>query len=132
MRKDMDGPPAQRAQKASSEPETVFKVGAEGGTLAIVRQRSQSGEWEYWCLRDETSMLDILPEDEIGNRDDLLKESARVPSLHDALLRLDKYPWFRLFPMQISAEFADLVLKEVERRGGKDAAVEWNERLEGH
>jgi 5-methylcytosine-specific restriction endonuclease McrA len=112
--------------------QTVFEVGAEGGTLAIVRQRNQSGAWEYWSLRDETTMLDLLPEDEIGYRDALLEKSARDGKFEDALLRLDEFPWFRLFPMKVSAEFADLVLREVEKRGGKEAAVEWTERLKRH
>ena len=77
-------------------------------------------------------MLDLLPEDEIGNRDDLLEKSAHMGKFEDALLRLDEYPWFRLFPMEVSAEFADIVLREVEKRGGKEAAVEWAERLKGH
>jgi hypothetical protein len=113
----------------SSTPETVLEVGAEGGTLAIVRQPNERGTWDYWCLRDETTVLDVLPEDEIENRDDLFEEFAHVEKFEDALLRLDKYPWFRLFPMKVSAEFADLLLREVERRGGKEAAVEWTERL---
>ncbi len=82
-------------------------------------------------LRDETTMVDLLPEDEIGNRDDLSEQSAHVGKFEDALLRLDKYPWFRFVPLKVSAEFADVVLREVERRGGKEAAAEWAERLRG-
>ena len=117
----------QRAQM-----ETVFEVGAEGGTLAIVRQRNQSGNWEYWCLGDEMTMSDLLPENEIGNREVLLEESAHVDKFEDALLRLDKYPWHRLVPLKVSAEFADLVLWRVEKRGGDEAAVEWTETLRRH
>jgi hypothetical protein len=34
--------------------------------------------------------------------------------------------------MKLSPEFADLVLLEVEKRGGKGAVVEWAEKLGGH
>jgi hypothetical protein len=112
--------------------QTVLEVGAEGGTLAIVRQRNQRGSWEYWCLRDETTMLDVLPEDEIGNRDDLFEKSAHMGTFEDALLRLGQYPWFRFIPLKVHPEFADLVLREVERKGGKEAAVEWTEKLRNH
>ena len=49
-----------------SKPETVLETGAEGGTLAAVRQRSQSGEWEscavnaFHCGRGTSRFL--LPE----------------------------------------------------------------------
>jgi hypothetical protein len=50
-------------------------------------------------------------------------------TFEDALLRLDQYPWYRLVPMKVSAELADLVLLEIEKRGGKTAADEWTDRL---
>jgi hypothetical protein len=113
----------------SSYRQTVLEVGAEGGTLAVVRQRNQRGSWEYWSLRDETTMLDVLPKDELGDGVILFEQSAHVDKFEDALLRLDRYPWFHLVPLKVSAEFADLVLRDVERRGGKEAAFEWGERL---
>jgi hypothetical protein len=62
----------------------------------------------------------------------LFEQSAHVDKFEDALLRLDRHPWFRLVPLKVSAEFADLVLREIEKRGGKEAAVEWTERLKKH
>lgn len=121
----------QRAQSHSNEPETVLEIGAEGGSLAIVRQRNERGTWEYWCLRDETIMLDLLSEDDIGNRDDLYDKSARMSCFEDALLRLDTYPWHSLYPMMVSDEFTDSVLQEVEKRSGKEAVVAWVEKLKG-
>jgi hypothetical protein len=122
----------ERARAASAEPETVLKIGAEGGTLAVVRRGNQDGAWDYWCLRDETIMLELLPEGELGSRDELYENSARLSSFEDALIRLDKYPWFSLYPMKVSAEFAEEVLEEVEKRGGKEAAAEWAKRLRDH
>jgi hypothetical protein len=101
-------------QMNSSNPQTVLAVGAEGGTLAIVRQRNELGNWEYWCLRDETTMLDVLPEGDIGNGNDLFEQSPHVNTFVDALLRLDKYPWFRFVPLKVNAEFADLMPKPEE------------------
>jgi hypothetical protein len=119
----------QRARMASSEPETVLEVGAEGGALSVVRQRDKLGNWEYWCLRDETTLLGVLQGDDVANRDDLVEHSAKVAAFEDALLRLDQYPWFRLFPLKTHPDFASAILREVETRGGKDAARTWTERL---
>ena len=109
--------------------ETVLEVGAEGGSLAILRQWNQNGAWDYWSSQDERTMLDLLPEDEIGNRDDLFQKSSRVGNFEDALLRLDKYRWFALYPLKVSEEFYNVVLREVEKRDGKEAVIEWTERL---
>jgi len=105
--------------------ETVFKVGAEGGSLSILRQRNESGAWEYRSLRDESTMLDILEKDELGDGVVLFEKSEPMATFEDALLRLDKYRWFRLYPLKVSAEFADLVVREVAKRGGKEAAIKW-------
>lgn len=113
----------------SSKPDTVLEVGVEGGTLAIVRQRNQHESWEYWSLRDERTMLDVLSKDELGDSVVLFEQSAHVDKFEDALIRLDRYPWFRFVPLKVSAEFADLVLREVEKRGGKEAALKWAGRL---
>jgi hypothetical protein len=122
----------QRAQMDSSKQETVLEIGAEGGTLSIVRQRNEGGAWEYWSLLDETTLLDVLSEDEIGNHDDLLDNSGRLGTFEDALIRFGQYPWFKLYPMRVSAEFGDLVLGEVEKRGGKEAAAQWTQRLQSN
>jgi len=122
----------QRAQMDSSKPETVLEVGGEGSSLAIVRQRNQRRSWKYWCLRDERTVLGVLPKDELGEDFVLFEQSDHVDKFEDALLRLDRFPWFSFVPLKVSAEFADLVLREVERRGGKEAAVEWTEMLKGH
>lgn len=45
---------------------------------------------------------------------------------------IDRYPWFRLVPLKVSAEFADLVLREVAKRGGEKAAVQWIQELQSH
>lgn len=121
----------QRARIDSIPPETVLEVGAEGGTLSIVRQRSGHGDWKFQCLLDETTFSELLPE-EFGNDEDLFKKSAHMDTFEDALLRLDKYPWSCLFPLKVHPEYADSILREVEKRGGKEAVAEWTERLRGH
>ena len=59
--------------KVWSQSKLVLEVGAEGGTLAFVRQQNQQGTWEYRWLRDETTIADLLPKSDSGNRDDLFE-----------------------------------------------------------
>jgi uncharacterized coiled-coil protein SlyX len=119
-----------RARIDSFPPETVLEVGADGGTLTIVRKRNEYGDWEFQCLRDETTFSELLPE-EFGDGEGLIEKSARMDTFEDALVRLDRYPWYCLFPLKVHPEYADSVLREIEKRGGKEAVAEWIERLKG-
>jgi hypothetical protein len=76
-----------RARIDSFPPETVLEVGADGGTLSIVRQRNVHGNWEFQCLRDETTFSELLPE-EFGNGEGLFEKSAHMDTFEDALLRV--------------------------------------------
>jgi hypothetical protein len=49
----------ERSQMASNNPETALEAGAGGGTLAIVRQQSQRGTWEYVGEVDDFEVLNI-------------------------------------------------------------------------
>jgi hypothetical protein len=109
--------------------QTVFEVGGEGGSLSIVRQRNQKGKWEFWAARDETAVSELLSKGDLGNEADLVHRAVRVKRFQNALHSLDKFPWFRLFPMKVHPEFAKNVLREVETRGGSEAAATWTERL---
>jgi hypothetical protein len=43
--------------------ETMLEVGAEVGSFVIIRERNTQGIWEYWDLRDETTISDLLSEE---------------------------------------------------------------------
>jgi hypothetical protein len=75
----------------------MLKVGAEGGSLAIIRERNTQGIWEYWALRDETTINDLLPEEKF-EEGKLLERSSHVHTFEHALPLLDQYPWFGCFP----------------------------------
>jgi hypothetical protein len=71
---------------------------------------------------------DLLP-DEKFDKGDLFKQSGSKHTFEGALPLLDQYQWFRLFPMKVHADFAHVVLAEVEKRGGKEAAANWQRNL---
>ena len=104
--------------------QTILEVGAEGGSLAVFRERNAQGMWEYRSQRDETTMSDVLP-DEKFDKGDLFERSGPTNTFEDALSQLDRYPWFRLFPLEVHPDFTESILREVEKRGGKEAAEDW-------
>lgn len=106
----------------------VLEVGGEGGSVSIHRQRNQKGVWEYWAICDETTISELLTKDDLGNDSDLLLRPTRVNKFQKALDSL-RFPWFRLIPLKVHPELAGLVLREVAKKGGIEAATIWTERL---
>jgi hypothetical protein len=72
---------------------------------------------------------DLLP-DEKFDKGDLFKQSGSIGIFEGALPLLNQYPWFRLSPMKVHADFANVVRAEVEKRGGKEAAANWQRNLQ--
>jgi hypothetical protein len=70
-----------------------------------------------------------LPEEKF-EESELLERSADVHSFEYALSLLNQYPWFLLFPSEVHPDFAESILREVEKRGGKEAAENWLRNLQ--
>lgn len=112
----------------TTAPETILKLGAEGGSLSILRTRLPEGRWQFSMFIDESTLSDLLDEDD---RQGLvfIEHSERVATIEAALVLLDRFQWYTMLPMVLIDEYAPLVLAEVERRGGAHAVVRWRDRL---
>ncbi len=100
--------------------QVILKIGAEGGSIAILGQRSGLGNWKFFMETDETAMADLLSGEDrssLGHRD-FNRQSGIVDNFDDALKMIDRYPWHKLCPLKVHSDFQDRVLAEVERRGG--------------
>jgi len=109
--------------------EIVLEVGSEGGSLTLLRERDADGAWQFRVERNETALYDMLSEDDRIGFGDYFARTGYVHSFHEALSLLDKYPWFHLYPLQVHPEFLDVVLREVRKRGGEAAELQWQEQL---
>jgi hypothetical protein len=81
--------------------EIVLEVGSEGGSLTLLRERDADGDWQFLVERNETALYDILLEEDRIGIGDYFARTGHVRSFHEALSLLDKYPWFRLYPVQV-------------------------------
>ena len=106
--------------------ETILQVGAEGGSLSILRYREPGGEWRFLVYRNESLMVDFLEE---ADQVQLEDTSGAVAFFPDALKILGKYPWFMLYPLVMHREYEAIVLAEVARLGGEHALESWLERF---
>ncbi|OQC34857.1 MAG: hypothetical protein BWX64_02709 [Acidobacteria bacterium ADurb.Bin051] len=98
--------------------EVIVKIGGEGGSIALLGVRDRQGGW-YFCLdRDERTLADFLPDD--FDPALLRSRSGWVASWEEALARLDRYPWYRLYPIALHAEFRERILAAVADRAAKD------------
>ncbi|MGA2724202.1 MAG: hypothetical protein ABSG79_17560 [Bryobacteraceae bacterium] len=108
--------------------EIVLKVGSEGGSLAILRERDADEGWHFRIERNETALCDLLSEEDREGGEHFA-QTGYLHSFNRALAMLDRYPWSDLYPVEVHPEFLEAVLLEVRKRGGGTAEARWRERL---
>lgn len=99
-------------RRRNDKPEIIVEVGAEGGTLTLVGQRT-ARKWSFSMLRDESTLKEF---DEDLCDDELIGHSKTVVGFAAALGLLDQYPWAKLYPLRVHPEFRTLVFYEVAKR----------------
>jgi hypothetical protein len=111
--------------------EIVLKIGAEGGSLTVLRERTVEQGWQFRIELNETTLYDMLSEeDQRGMRVEDFARTECAQTFQEALRRIDRYQWFLLYPLEIHPEYFDAVLAEVAKNGGLDEVARWRERLE--
>lgn len=119
-----------RAGKASTTlREAVLEVGSEGGSITLLRERKAGGAWRFQVKTNETALYDALSEEDRNSMGEYFARTGYAQSFHEALGLLDRYPWFRLQPLDVHREFLDAVLIEVGKRGGPTEETRWRETL---
>jgi hypothetical protein len=118
-------------QNSNVLPEIVLEIGAEGGSLTILRERIAEQGWQFRVELNETTLYDMLSEeDQRGMRVEDFARTEYAHTFQEALRRIDQYEWFRLYPLEVHPEFLDAVLAEVRKNGGLDEVARWREQLE--
>lgn len=105
--------------------EVVLKVGAEGGSLSVTRERGGDGRWVYHARRNETAIIELLGDEAHGMRGlgDLDLGSG---SFEAALRALAKYPWPMQCPLRVHRDVMEAVLEAVRiHRRGLGAVATW-------
>jgi hypothetical protein len=123
----------EKARAAGKEPttlcETVLEVGAEGGSITLIRERKADEDWQFQMTTNETALYDQLSEEDRNEIGEHFAQTGYVRSFHEALTLLDRYPWFGLYPLKVHPEFLDRVLLEVRKRGGPPEETRWRATL---
>ena len=88
-----------------NQSDVILEVGAEGGSLILHGIRTAEG-WQY-----SRNVLDQTPE--LLDEPWVEHDSAFVKSWVEALKLLGKYPWHKLYPLQVHPEFRELVFDAV-------------------
>jgi hypothetical protein len=75
--------------------ELVLEIGAEGGSITLVRERHAEEKWLFRVETDETTMIDVLDgelSEEALKHIEFTSQTGYVQSFEEALSLLDKYP----------------------------------------
>jgi hypothetical protein len=104
--------------------ETILVVGAEGGSITLEGQRDAAGVWRFRVARNECVLGDLLGEE--------LGATSSWESWEAALAELDRYPWPRLWPIRVHADFAGAIHNAVaaNEHGGAGQVRRWRKLLE--
>jgi hypothetical protein len=95
-----------------TEPTVIIEIGAEGGSIKVLRRTADDGAEQYSVqLRDQT--MTFLSGDEAGP--EIRRDSAWTTSWEQVLKTLRKWPWPMLYPMYVHPDYRERVLSEVER-----------------
>jgi hypothetical protein len=106
--------------------EIVLQVGAEGGSLTIVRYHVSGEKWQFAIIRDESTLADFLGEED---KEDLFEALDSIATFEDAIALMNKYPWPNLYPLVVHPEYANRVRKIIERSGDPRAMDRWKDIL---
>ena len=95
--------------------QVILEIGAEGGALTILGNPNPTGGWRFVAKRNEAAAFDMLSEED---QKDLqhYDRSGSVDSLAAALRLFDRYPWHRLFPLEVHPDFQEEILDAVVAR----------------
>ena len=106
--------------------EIVLQVGAEGGTLTIVRYHVSGEKWQFAFIRDESTLADFLGEED---QEDLLEALDSIATFEGAIALMNKYPWLDLYPLMVHPEYSNEVMEIIERSGNPRAKDRWKDIL---
>jgi hypothetical protein len=106
--------------------ETILEIGGEGGSLTIIGICDPACGWRFMNERDETTLRDMLPADEQEGLE-FYERSGYVASLAEALESLDRYPWHKLYPLQVHPEFRQKIFDVVASRFEAEGEDRWDQ-----
>ena len=109
--------------------ETVLEIGAEGGSITLLRERKAGEDWQFQVETNESALYDLLSEADRNKIGEQFAETGYVRSFQEGMVLLDRYPWFRFHPLNVHPEFLNSVLIEVRKRGGTIEEARWREML---
>jgi len=95
----------------------LLKVGAEGGSLTVTR-----------CTAPEGARFEVRLNEMDYDLEELSASNGIIgtsTTFFDALILLDRYPWFRMHPLCVDTGVETSVLEAVEARGGAEARDRW-------
>jgi hypothetical protein len=97
--------------------QVIVEVGSEGGSLTLYGLKDRASAWEFTCQTNEAALPASLFDDLDSGAGQ--RTSAPVTTWAEALQLFDRYPWPRLYPLNVHPDFGQAVWEAVLERGKK-------------
>lgn len=96
--------------------EIIVKVLAEGGSLALTRERRADGAEVFKASLNEAALFDLLSAPEQEHMDGPRSSYDELASFEDGLRVLDRFQWTLFHPAFVHPDFADRIWEAVVQR----------------
>ena len=113
---------------AKKKQELILQIGGAGGSISVWSVSGTDGTISFAVGTDESTLKELMDEKDAEGLN--FKSKIRLfHSFADALIDLEKYPWYKLSPMFVHQDFIDPVLAAVMTLGGQKELDRWKQRI---
>lgn len=112
--------------------EIILKAGVEGGDITLLGIKTGDA-WQFLMTTDASTIYDLLNEEDRPAeylRKDWVRDSDWISGWDAALEPLDRYPWYKFYPLQVHPDFKQVVLEAVVERFNNDSRGDEHGSLE--
>jgi hypothetical protein len=98
--------------------ELILEVGAAGGTISLWSINTKDSAPSFIITTDESTLREFMDDDDAKGIS-FKRKSALLHSFSDALVALEKYPWYNLKLLFVHQDYIDPILAAAKKLGAK-------------
>lgn len=114
---------------AKKKQELILQIGGAGGSISVWSVSGTDGTISFAVGTDESTLKELMDEKDAEGLN--FKSKIRLfHSFADALIDLEKYPWYKLSPMFVHQDFIDPILTAIMPLADERDIDRWKYKME--